>query len=354
MDDHAAAGIDLDVLGTLVRVHTATGAAHSMLAAQWSRCLTTPDRHPGSDPVVVSAGDMVDGDLPDGFGYLLASQVTLRAIERAVGRRLMFHAAGLATEDGQVIALVAPSGTGKTTAALTLCRDAFGYVTDETVSVDPDGQYSVLPYPKPLSVVRPGAPGISKSQHGPDELGLRPVDEPLRLARIVLLDRRREPTPPTLAPVGLLDGVVEVAHQVSALARLPEPLQVLCRTVDHCHGIHRLSYDDIGTTAEVLAGLLASPPAHEAGQWHVWDPPGRPGHWTDAVQVGEDALVLLDTVPVRLGPLGRTAVEVLLAGGEEADVLAATLETYGPHPEASVLVAEAVAAVREAGLLSGD
>lgn len=354
MDDHAAAGIDLEVLGTLVRVRTAGSAAHTVLTAQWSRCLTTPDRYPGSDPIEVSAGDAADSDLPDGFGYMLASQVTLRAIERAFGRRLMFHAAGLATGDGQVIALVAPSGTGKTTAALTLCRQAFGYVTDETVSIDVQGQFDVLPYPKPLSVVRPAGQGTGKSQHGPDELGLRPAAGPLRLARLVLLDRHQEPTPPTLTPVGLLDGIVEVAQQVSALAKLPEPLQALSRTVDHCHGIHRLSYDDIGSTAGVLADLVAAAPRHEPEPWQAWHPPARPEHWTDAIRVGEEALVLLDTVPVRLGPLGRTTVEILLGGGEEADVLATTTERYGPHPEAPALVAAAVAAVHEAGLLPAD
>lgn len=345
MDDHAAPGLDLEVLGTQFRVRTRWAATRAALALQWSRCLGS--RHP--DAIEVDAADAEA--FPERDGYQLASQLTLRAIELAIGSRLMFHAAGLATDDGDVIALIAPSGTGKTTAALTLCRDSFGYVTDETVSVGVDGEPDVLPYPKPLSIVREGEPWAAKSQHGPDELGLRPAVAPLRLARLVLLERHEEQTEPSLAPVALIDGIIEAAQQISALAQLRDPLQVLCRTAERCHGIFRLSYADIDATAGVLGALVAAPPEREAEPWVPWHPPGRPEHWTDAVRVGAEALVLLGPVPVRLGPVGCTALEVLLRDGDETDVLAATTDLYGPHPQAATLVAAAIATIRDTGLL---
>lgn len=347
MDDHAAPGLDLEVLGTHFRVRTRWEATSAALALQWSRCLSS--QHP--DAIEVDAADAEA--FPERDGYLLASQLTMRAIEHAIGSRLMFHAAGLATDDGEVIALIAPSGTGKTTAALTLCRESFGYVTDETVSVGVEGEPDVLPYPKPLSIVRDGVPGAAKSQHGPDGLGLRPAAAPLWLARLVLLDRREEVTEPSLTPVALIDGMIEAAQQISALARLRDPLQVLCRTAEHCLGIFRLSYDDIGATGGVLSALISAPPDRDAEPWWPWHPEGRPEHWSDAVRVGPEALVLLGAVPVRLGPVGCTALEVLLLGGDEADVLAATTDLYGPHPQAPTLVAAAIATIRDTGLLPG-
>ena len=69
-----------------------------------------------------------------------------------------------------MLALVGPSGTGKTTATRLLAT-RLGYVSDETVSIDPDG--TVAPHPKPLSVVaRPTAGRGDKQQLSPDDLGL--------------------------------------------------------------------------------------------------------------------------------------------------------------------------------------
>ena len=338
-------GLDLAVLGVPIRVTTRWAQTRAALAEQWSRCVAPP----AADPLVVPAGDLKQ--FQETAGYGLASTITLRGIEQGIGTRLMFHAAGLASDRGEVIALVAESGTGKTTAALTLCREAFGYVTDETVSVAVDGDLEVLAYPKPLSVVRDAGHPDGKSQHGPDELGLRPAPGPLRLCRLVQLERSADAGTAALAPVGLLDGVVAASQQVSALSRLADPLQLMCRTAEDCGGFYRLSYADIAATADLLTGLVTDPPAREAEAWQPWPAEHRPEHWTDAVVVGEEALVLLDTVPVRLGPVGRTALDVLLAGGGEAEVLAATIERYGPHPDAARLVADAIAAIAASDLL---
>ena len=337
--------LDLEVLGVPLRVTTRWEQTRAALAEQWRRCLAAPD--PRAE--VVDAGDV--REMADQAGYGLASTLTLRAIEAAIGTRLMFHAAGLATPDGAVVALIAASGTGKTTAALTLCREAFGYVTDETVSVGTGDEYDVLPYPKPLSVVRDPAQPYGKSQHGPDELGLRPTAGPLHLARVVLLERVPEADGASLAPVGLLDGIIAAAQQVSALSRLSDPLQLMCRVADRCRGFYRLTYADIATTTDLLVGLVDAPRPRTAEDWRPWPADSRPEHWTDAVLVGDEALVLVGTLPIRLGPVGRTALEVLLSGGDETTVLAETVDRYGPHPQAERLVAEAVVAITASDLL---
>ena len=63
---------------------------------------------------------------------------------------MMLHACGLADrETGRVVALVAASGTGRTTASTSRAK-TWGYVTDETVAIRDN--VSVAPHPKPLSL----------------------------------------------------------------------------------------------------------------------------------------------------------------------------------------------------------
>src|SRR4051794_21543545 len=55
--------------------------------------------------------------------HVLSSRVTLAAIEQQAGRLWMLHGAALADpQSGASVALVAPSGTGKSTASRTLGR----------------------------------------------------------------------------------------------------------------------------------------------------------------------------------------------------------------------------------------
>lgn len=91
----------------------------------------------------------------------------------------MMHAAGVVDEAGRVVALVGPSGRGKTTAARTLAA-RYGYVSDETIGIDAQG--NVLPYRKPLSIIEDG---LWKTQRPPSELGLRPLpDARLKVAAV--------------------------------------------------------------------------------------------------------------------------------------------------------------------------
>ena len=124
----------------------------------WDRALVAPDGGAAPPPFVVRRTQEgrveVDGleqasddrDVP----YLVSRCLTIASIRRRSGSCVMLHAAGLATDDGGTVALVAGSGTGKTTAGRLLGR-SLGYVSDETVAVEHD--LTVRPYPKPLSIV---------------------------------------------------------------------------------------------------------------------------------------------------------------------------------------------------------
>ena len=182
----------------------------------------------------------------------LSQRVTLAAIERARGRLWMLHAAGVALEDGRVVAFIGPSGRGKTTASRMLGRHHC-YVSDETVAIAPDG--AVLPYRKPLSVIEdPAAP---KAQRAPSDLGLLPLpDAPLRLAAIVLLDRDPEgPDAPAIEEVDLGDALAELVAQTSYLPALAEPLRTVAAHADAVGGILRVVYREAQALVPVVARL---------------------------------------------------------------------------------------------------
>lgn len=341
---------------------------HEILRKDWSRCL-----EPGEVDAVDQSFALRDETVPlsEDFGYSLASALTVRAIANLAGHRVMLHAAGLADDAGRVVALVAPSGSGKTTAARTLARLGFGYVTDETVAVDRDG--SVLPYPKPLSVIEDPDHPNQKRQHGPDALRLALAPESLVLTRLVLLDRVRDrQVEPTLTAVPLLDALMELLPQTSALSKVETPLQRLCGLVGRC-GTHRLTYSDAEDTATVLRALLEEP-VGTAADWEplaqqpapAVGPASTPaatlpasrtplytrGPVSDAVRIHDEALVLVRRVPVRLGPLGLTIWERCGSGATEADLVRAAVEKHGHHPDAGPAVHDALEGMVAAEVLT--
>ena len=185
----------------------------------WSRCLRT-DRYEAEvevEAVVVDdparlharrAHAAIAGETIPDVMHSLASAITVRAIDQRAGQAITVHAAGLALPDGRVVTFVAPSGTGKTTLSRTLGAH-YGYVSDETVFIGPDG--AITPYPKPLAVLAEGVRG--KDQVSPDADSLLPVPPvPLTLAGIVLFNRVPQSGPePVVEPVPLLAGIAELA-----------------------------------------------------------------------------------------------------------------------------------------------
>lgn len=310
-----------------------------------------------------------DDDIP----YAVSRGVTMASIHRRSGQCLMLHAAGLATVDGRTVALVAASGTGKTTASRVLGR-SLGYVSDETVCVEHD--LSVLAYPKPLSVViDPDAPH-GKHESSPDELGLGRAVADLSLSATVVLHRSSDVTTPVLEAISLIEAMGEVLPQTSALPSLDRPLDRLATALTTGHGPWRLTYRDIGDCVEIVSDLahhrfpggrphevrwtwveggtasdpIPAPvqiPASDVGEATSW----VRAPFRDAVVCDGSALVMLDRVPVTLP--GMAAV-VWLAAAEPAtleDLVAATTVALGPHPDAQALVGATVASLVERGIL---
>lgn len=365
----------VDAFGTLVRID-AEDEAVDRLRHQWSRALRDDVDGEAADVHVTHRNaDPLAGD------YAVTSAVTLAAIKEQSGNSLMLHSGGLATEDGRVLALVASSGTGKTTASMALCKRGFGYVSDETITVN---DLVVSPYCKPLSHIIDPAKPREKEQLCPDDLGLgTPPAGELRLDGFVLLTRDPERTePPALDPVPLVRAVVELTEQTSALPRMPQPLARFAEVVQRV-GAHRLTYREIDECAGLLHDLAATPQAQRPARDDVEHlPPGdhlrqdadasttaaRVGPtpdldrestvhrlpYTDAIASGTQIAVLRSARVTLVDGVGALVWEVAERPTSVTALVDECVRTFGEHPEAEDLVRAAVTELADAGLVGVD
>ncbi|MEZ5084792.1 MAG: hypothetical protein R2722_00570 [Tessaracoccus sp.] len=238
---------------------------HDALRRSWSRCLEPVGLaiEAGDIPVELrSAGEpsMLADRGVSGEDLLAVMQETTQTVTRAfiaaqAGRLLMLHAGACADPvTGSTVAFVAPGGTGKTTLAEVFASE-WGYLTDETVGIRPDG--TVAPYPKPLSK-RPSKGAGPKAEVSPDHLGLRPAPAEARLRRIVLL--RRDPTrddPPAFTPLDIPDAIVALAPETSSLSKLPRPLHLLADLLAQIGPVLRCDYREAAGLVPLMQDLLA-------------------------------------------------------------------------------------------------
>src|SRR4051812_4063382 len=254
-----------------VRVH-GDSAAPLLRAARraWGRCLVEGDvghrDEPGidvcvdGDPFAVAAargaGWIAGADVTEAMDRL-TSAVTVALMTPRAGSLLMLHACGLADpRTGATVALVAPSGTGKTTLARTL-GTTWGYVSDETVALEEDG--TVLPYPKPLScLLTPDAE--LKHQLAPDDCGLVPAAPELHIAAVLLLERRGDAARiPEVDVVPTVHALAALAPETSYFTRLDRPLGTLAGILNKTGGLRRVTYAEAADLQETVAALLVGP-----------------------------------------------------------------------------------------------
>jgi hypothetical protein len=306
-----------------------------------------------------------DEDLP----YVVSRALTLASIRRRTGECLMLHAAGLATPDGSTVALVAASGTGKTTAARTLGH-RLGYVSDETVAVEHD--LRVRAYPKPLSVVTDPRRPSTKHERSPDDLGLARAPDRLRLAATVVIERDPDLDAPVLEPIGLVDAAALTLPQTSAVARLDRPLDRLARVLTAGHGPWHLRYAEVGDCADLVEDLAAGRAPGGVPEEVTWewvdgrdlpdpgpsaasDPSLRSrvarGRFDDALVSEGAVLVLRDRVPMTVPGLAAALWQGCAEDVAVSDLVAVATDLLGPHPDAVRLVLDSVAVLVERGLV---
>ncbi|MFL0458854.1 hypothetical protein ACH0CA_00010 [Kytococcus sedentarius] len=316
-------------------------------------------------------------------GYRFASRLISSSIGEHVGKALMLHAGALTVPGGdRAVALVAASGTGKTTASRVLAQRGWGYLTDECVAVGED--LTIQPLAKPLSIVTdPAAGGHLKHQVGPDELGMTEPGEPAVLAGLVLLRRLRNEeevaqdggTLPRLDEVSLAEALGRLAPQTSALSRTPGGLARLAQVVREV-GAVELVYSEIeqasGLLADWVAGQAHRPrlPADEpdvlvgGAPWdQVLVKPGevaalspaarcqRADHSTAVLTTDGQAVVMTGSEVTQLSPLGRVLWERLAEPRTLGELQEGLVEAFGEHPDAAGITAEAMATLRSQGLV---
>jgi energy-coupling factor transporter ATP-binding protein EcfA2 len=176
----------------------------------------------------------------------LSPLVTLAAIEQQAGDLLMLHAGAVAdATTGRALVFVGPSGAGKTTATQILAR-RWGYLSDETVGIRPDG--AIVVYPKPLSVKVDGSP--YKEQRSPDDVGLAATLTTARAHRFVLL-ARDDSDEPWVEEVPVVRALALLAPETSYLSRIEQPLHRLAAALGPA-GLRTLHYRE----AEQLPSLV--------------------------------------------------------------------------------------------------
>jgi hypothetical protein len=325
--------LHLQILGVEFVVRWCDGVNQEQrqgMAAAWSRCISNVSREATPLPAAPATDQPYSACVAlettkrgveefelgassfEELAESLTSRLTVAAILANAGELTMLHACAVADlTTGAVVALVAKSGTGKTTAASVLGK-TYGYVTDETVAIRPDG--SVIPYPKPLSVKQ--GPGVPKRQVGPADLELLKAPPGLQLSSLVLLDRveAAEPVTPVLRRLPLADAVMALIPDSSSQGEIEQPLQSLCRLIGSVGGVWQVTYSEATDLPEALAPLFEKQPPR-AQEWEprasLTAPAGevpaglvqRAGH-KDAVAIEDQLLVMLDSGIVQLAGIG--------------------------------------------------
>ncbi|MBG6083942.1 hypothetical protein [Zhihengliuella flava] len=358
----ALLAVSARALGGTVWAHGLTRAEAAELTTTWSRC--APQQVGTAEaPHTAEAVERGSGDWAV-FHERFVYKATATAIASGRGHYMMFHAAAVSEQaSGRSVALVASSGTGKTTATRVLGQH-FGYLTDETVAVDPERVVST--FEKPLSLL-PATGRRPKRQAGPDELGLLTASERPRLTRMAVLDRRPGLDAARVERLSLLAALEELAPQSSALASLDHGVDRLCGLLRDCGGAVRLIYSEAEQLIPVVRDLLAADPEPATDHWERLpttvsgaDLPSGADQYRrvpvdDAVAVDQadtSAVVLLDGEELTLlhgfGPL---LWEECARWRSFEELLALVTTVAGGHPQARILLREQLAALQRRGLL---
>jgi hypothetical protein len=352
--------VDLTLLERPYRVALAGMSTEQVEAVTraWARCDARAADDDGGAATVSAAltshreevapgADIASHDFAE-ISARLTSTLTSNAIRRRSRDLLLMHAAAVSDPvSGRTVALVGPSGRGKTTAARILA-ERWGYVTDETVAIRDDA--SVVPFPRPLSVVDP-RPGSPKLQLGPDDLGLRRLGSPPRLSAILLLDRapgERIGGGPRVSGLRLHEAVGDLVGQVSALSARPNGLRRLSAVIDACDGVRRVRYSEATELADLVRPLLEWPTAQ-----------ARPLRYAQAADAetlpdGDRLIVLVGGRVAVLDGIAPALWQACVRPAGVGELVQRVLHAHGA-PAGGTPVADVVAVARalvDAGLLT--
>lgn len=295
----APAPLFLPVADSWIEIRIENDELAAQIAQLWEHLVVTePPAGAEAEPVTIGA----EINPKDPSAAYVASGLITRAVITALrGRYLLLHGAALA-RDGKAIAMVAPSGMGKSTAAVTLgAAPDVEYLTDECVIIDPR-TWSVYSYPKPVSRVVSRDP-FFKADFAPAELGLAPGREPRALAGVYLL--QRDGGAPQLENAPLVETLSDLAPLTSSLDALESPLGTVATMLDHVDSAQRVNYAESSGLGELLWSGVRKPSGERSWEqlppWNestlaTGDPARREqirrGQYQDAL-VGDDGVAVL-------------------------------------------------------------
>jgi len=364
----------VEALGVVVAVDVTEAEIADRFRAAWVASLAEE----GADPDVVIDDSDLPGREADALLELLTQRVTIEAIGVRAGELLMFHACALADPStGNAVVMAGPSGMGKSTLSMTH-GVRWAYVTDETAAIRADGR--LLPYPKPLSMVRPGT---VKEQVAPEAAGLTVARAPLRVAAVLLLERDPGATGVQVSEVPPAQGIALVAEHTSYLARMDRPLAQIAALLRSTGGLRRVSYAEARDLAPLLEELLTQPPAEPSlvesvetspGSTSSPDPTGRAAGdqrndgdqpitatrqpvLDEHTEDGEAVVLLPDGGVLAVSRLASTVLAALADGPQAVPSLAAVLAAqFGAPPDGDTEAATlaALSSLAEVGLIRLD
>lgn len=203
----------------------------------------------------------------------LTVHVTMHLLKAHAGIKHLLHAAVLGDpESGQAVGLVAASGTGKTTAASVLGA-SFAYLSDETAVVSTD-DLSILPYPKPLSVIEDEQ--APKVQYDPAHRGLKVAapEQSYTLSHLVILDRDKTgQASVSWERLPLDEALFTIVLQSSGVQQMPQGLAELAHLLNRVGGAIRLTYSEVTDTVpffkKLLAGRIHLDPLEESFEYQA-------------------------------------------------------------------------------------
>lgn len=316
------AQLRITALGTvldLVFPRQAPASFVDAVAHVWSRCLADSADKPDAqtktpqqaEPLTV-AGPIDDTDEAVRAALQRLSQdVTRYLIAAQTGRLLMFHAGAVShPATGRSVVFVAPSGTGKTTLAGLLGR-SFGYLTDETVGIDP-ASGRIHPYPKPLSISPDGH--RAKVETSPDDLGLVHGHPNPTVSRFVLLSRQ--------SGSAASPRLEELAHPGNLRAEPPAAATARGRGPARRHRP--------GSPLHVQRGRRPRPGGVRSHGGAVVNSAYCRIEPLDALVVDGEALLLLEPDQVvRLSPIATAVFQITAAGASLESLLIQVEERFG-------------------------
>ncbi|MGO1737099.1 MAG: hypothetical protein ACTHZ9_12380 [Leucobacter sp.] len=281
----------------------------------------------------------------------LSVGVTEVALGHRGGELVLFHAAGVANDQGRVAAFIGASGSGKSTLSRELGQH-YAYVSDEAVGVDSTSR--VFPHRKPLSVVRQGAP---KEQVSPAAAGLLDLpDAELHLGAIVIMDREEAVIEPVIENVTFTSAIDLLVPQLSYFSDLPSPLQTLATLCDEVGGLVRLRYSDASDVKELVPRLLSRRPQEQSWQPSLHSVNGEfsTDAVSDAISVDDRVVVLVDGNVQVLDGIAPAIWDAARLGLDRSGILEHVLSVHGAPDgvDAGTLVDAALSDLVALGILS--